>query len=157
MRATVEDRHFQIVDLDARIINAARVEGAQQVLGGRQQDAFAHQAGRVADSGDMPPISGNLERVKIRPHENDATARRRRENSQRDVLSAVETDTSRLNLFDGAGFKLHGRQRVEKVSGEPFWMSFAQGSRKAQVVVLAMDVGRAEDRLFPYCKRRSNP
>src|SRR5579862_3351757 len=42
--AAIEDRHFQVVDLDVRVVDAGAIEDAEQVLGGRDEYAFAHQA-----------------------------------------------------------------------------------------------------------------
>src|SRR5579871_608955 len=53
--AAIQDRHFQVVDFNVGVVDPAAIKYAEQVLGGRNQNAFSHQAGGVADAGDMTP------------------------------------------------------------------------------------------------------
>ena len=70
--AAIQDRHFQVVDLDEGVVDSHGVEHAQQVLGGGDQHALAHQAGGVADARHVPPTGGDREVVQIGAHEDDA-------------------------------------------------------------------------------------
>ena len=72
--AAVEDGHFQVVDFDVRVVDAQAVEGAEQMFGGGDQHALAHQAGGVADAGDVAPAGGDGEIVEIGAAENDSGA-----------------------------------------------------------------------------------
>ena len=97
LAAAVEDRHFEVVDLDVGVIDAHRVEHAQQMLRGGDEDALPHQAGRVADARDMPPTGGDLEILEIGADENDAGGDRRGEDANADRDAAVESDAGRLH------------------------------------------------------------
>ena len=63
--AAIQDRNFQVVDLNEGVIDSHAVQHAQQVLCRGNQYALAHQAGRVADSRDMSPTGWNGEILQI--------------------------------------------------------------------------------------------
>src|SRR5450759_4901953 len=107
LTAAIQDRHLQVVDLHKRIVDPHAVEHAEQMLRGRDQYALAHQTGGIADARHVTPTRGHREIVEIGTKENDAGARRGRNNSDIYTNAAMKSHTTG---FDGAlhsGFKLH--------------------------------------------------
>ena len=68
-----------------RVVDAHAVQHAQQVLGGGDQHALAHQAGRVTHTGDVFPAGGNAEILEIGALENNAGRRRGGQNPHIDT------------------------------------------------------------------------
>src|SRR5258708_7474942 len=81
LAAAVENRHLQVVDFDESVVDAHAVEHAEQMLGGRDQHALAHQAGGVADLLHVAPTSGDGETLQVGTDEDDAGGRRSGKNS----------------------------------------------------------------------------
>ena len=96
--APVEDRQFEIVHFDDHVIDAEADQRREQVLGGRDQHGLAHQAGGVADLGDVAAVGGNLEVVEISPAEDDARAGGRCHQPHRDLGARVQADAAKLNV-----------------------------------------------------------
>jgi hypothetical protein len=65
------------------------------MLGGREQDALPHQAGGVADAGNIVAMSLNRKIVKIHTAKDDTTVRRGGEETQVGIDSGVKA-----NAFD---------------------------------------------------------
>ena len=78
-RAAVEDGQFEVVELDDHVVDAHADTGREQVFGGRDQDALAHQAGGVSDFGDVAADRLNFEVVEIGAAKEDSGARGSRE------------------------------------------------------------------------------
>src|SRR5579863_10335695 len=74
--AAVEDGQFQVVELDDGVVDAQADERREQVLGSRNQHAFFHQAGGIADAGHIAADGLDLKAVEISAPEDDAGARR---------------------------------------------------------------------------------
>jgi hypothetical protein len=70
----VEDGEFEIVELDDDVVDGEAGEGGEQVLGGGDEHALAHEAGGVGDFGDVAAGGGDLEVFKIGAAEDDAGA-----------------------------------------------------------------------------------
>ena len=106
--AAVQDGHFEVVDLHVDVVDAHGVEDAQQVLGGGDQDALAHQAGGVADARHVPPTGGNREGVQaieIGPQEDDAGGNRRGKNANVHGDAGVKADSGGFDRALHRGFK----------------------------------------------------
>jgi hypothetical protein len=64
------------------------------VLGGRDEDAFFHQAGGVADFGDVAADGLDLKAIEVDAAEDDARTRGGGEDAQMDGCSAVQADST---------------------------------------------------------------
>ena len=64
-RASIEDREFEIVQLDDDVIDAVTDQRGKQMLGGRNQNALTHQAGGITDFGNVAACGGNFKIVEI--------------------------------------------------------------------------------------------
>ena len=91
--AAVEDGELEVVELDYGVVDAYADEGGEQVLGGRDQDALFHQAGGVADAGDVAAAGFDGEAIEIGAMEDDARAGGSGQDSEVDGSSAVEADS----------------------------------------------------------------
>ena len=72
--AAVEDGQLQVVELDDDVVDAHADERGEQVLGGGDEHALAHEAGGIADLGHVAADGGNFEVVEIGAAEDDAGA-----------------------------------------------------------------------------------
>ena len=88
--AAVEDGQLEVVEFDDDIVDAHTNEGGEQVLGGGDEHALAHEAGGVADFGDVAADGGNLEVVEVCAAEDDAGAGGRGEQPHGDRSAGVE-------------------------------------------------------------------
>ena len=75
--AAVEDRQLQIVELDDDVVDAHADQGGKKMLGGGDEHALTHDAGGVADLGDISAGRRNLVVVQIGAAEDHAGASRR--------------------------------------------------------------------------------
>ena len=97
LAAAVENRHFEVIDLDEGVVDSHAVERAEQVLGGRDQHALAHQAGGVTDFLHVAPTGGDGEAFKIGTDENDASGGRGGEDADADRNTGMQADSRGLN------------------------------------------------------------
>src|ERR1700730_11986710 len=96
-RAAIQDGQFQIVQLNDGIINASSDESRKQVLGRRNEHAFFHQAGGVADAGDVATDGLDRKTVEIDAVEHNARTCGRRQDSQMDRGATVQADSGALH------------------------------------------------------------
>jgi hypothetical protein len=68
----VEDRDFEVIDIDPTVVDAGGVEDGKEMLRGGDEDALAHEAGGVGDAGDVLPGGGEGEVAKVGAEEDDA-------------------------------------------------------------------------------------
>jgi hypothetical protein len=73
-RAAVEDGDLEVVDLDDDVVDAEADESGEQMLGGLDKDALAHEGGGVADACDVAAGGGDFKVVEIGAAEDDAGA-----------------------------------------------------------------------------------
>ena len=73
-RTAVEDGELEVVNFDDDVVDAASDEGRKQVLGGGDEHTLAHQAGGVADLGDVAAGGRDFEVVEVGAAEEDSTA-----------------------------------------------------------------------------------
>jgi hypothetical protein len=64
------------------------------MLGGGDKDAFFHEAGGVADAGDVSAVGFDLEAVKIGAAEDDSRSGRSRKDAHDDGSAAVQSDST---------------------------------------------------------------
>src|SRR3984957_8729216 len=74
--ASVEDGQLQIVQLNDDVVDAHADQGGEKMLGGGDEHALTHDAGGVADLGDISAGGRNLVIVQIGAAENNARAGR---------------------------------------------------------------------------------
>ena len=89
--ATVDDGHFQVVDLDECVIDSHGVKDAQQMLGRGDQNALLHEACGIAYAGDITPTRWNQKPFEICANEDQTGGGRGGEDSNIDFDSAVKT------------------------------------------------------------------
>ena len=77
------------------------------MLGGRNQHAFLHQTGGVADLGDVLADGFHDETIQIDTPENHSGAHRGRQNSHVHRHTAVQTDAPELNRRTNCMFEAH--------------------------------------------------
>ena len=88
--AAIQDGNFQVVDFHVHVVDSHGVENAEQVLGGGDQDALAHQAGGVADARHVAPTGGNREVIEVRAHEDNPRGDGSGENADVDRSAAMK-------------------------------------------------------------------
>jgi len=92
----VEDGDFEVVDFDDDVIDAEADERGEQVLGGGDEDALAHEGGGVGDLGDVAAGGGDLKVVEVGAAEDDAGAGGRGDEAHDDVGAGVEAYTAEV-------------------------------------------------------------
>ena len=107
--AAIQDGNFQVVDFHVDVVDAHGVENAEQMLGGGDQDALAHQAGGVTDARHVPPTGGNLEILEIRAHEDNPRGDGSRENSDLDGRAAMKPHTTGFDRALHCSFKMRAQ------------------------------------------------
>ena len=93
LRGTVEDGDFDVVEFDEDVVDAVGVGGGEKVLGGGEEDALLHEAGGVADAGDVVAVGFDWEIVEVDAAENDASVWRSGLKTELGVDAGVETHT----------------------------------------------------------------
>ena len=89
-RAAVEDGDFEVVDFYDDVVDAEADEGGEEVLGGLDEDALAHEGGGVGDAGDVAAGGGDLEVVEVGAAEDDAGAGGRGDETHGDGGAGVQ-------------------------------------------------------------------
>jgi hypothetical protein len=89
--AAVEDRDFEVVDFDDDVIDAEADESREEVLGGLDEDALAHEGGGVGDASDVATGGGDFEVVEVGAAEDDAWACGGGHEAHGDVCAGVES------------------------------------------------------------------
>jgi hypothetical protein len=72
-RTAVQYRQFQVVNLYHSVIHIQSSQGRKKMLGGRDQDAFLHQTGGVANSGHVLGLGFDGESLKVGAPEQNAS------------------------------------------------------------------------------------
>jgi len=72
--AAVEDGDLEVVDFYDDVVDAEADEGGEKVLSGLDEDALAHEGGRVGDARDVAAGGGDLEVVQVGAAEDNAGA-----------------------------------------------------------------------------------
>ena len=96
LRGAIENGNFEIVDFDDDVVDAEADEGGQQMLGGGDQHALAHEAGGVGNARDVATDGGDFEVVEIGATEDNAGAGRGRDQAQFHGCSGVEADAFKV-------------------------------------------------------------
>ena len=97
LTAAVKNRDFQVIDFDEGVVDTHAVEHAQEVFGGRDQDALAHQAGGVADLLYVAPACGDREAFEVGTDENDAGRGRGGEDTDADWNARMKSYPDRFD------------------------------------------------------------
>ena len=84
------------------------IRAREQMLGGRDQHALLHQAGRIADARYVPAQRFDFEIVEVGTPETNSRASRSRKNSQLHGRSAVQAHTLAFHGGTNCLFRLQG-------------------------------------------------
>ena len=95
-RAAVEDGQLEVVELDDDVVDAHADERGEQVFGGGDEHALAHEAGGVADLGDVAADGGDFEVVEVGAAEDDAGAGGRGQKPHGDRSAGMKADPGEL-------------------------------------------------------------
>ncbi len=109
--AAVQNGQFEVVQLDDHVVHAHADQRGEQVLGGGDEHALAHEAGGVADLGHVAAGGGNLEVVEIGAAKDDARAARRRQQAHGYRRAGVQSHARKLN---GRGNGLFQMRRIRQ-------------------------------------------
>ena len=93
----VEDGELEVVELDEDVIDAHAEEGRKQVLGGGDEDALTHEAGGVADFGDVAAGGVDFKVVEVGAAEDDAGTGGSRKQAHTHGSAAVKANAGKLN------------------------------------------------------------
>lgn len=102
---TVKDGDFNVVEVDEDVVDAVGIGGGEKMLGGGEQDALLHEAGGVADAGDVVAVSFDWEIVEIHAAENDAGVGGSGLKAKLRVNASVEAHTLGFNRAVDGGLK----------------------------------------------------
>lgn len=98
----VQNRNFDVVEVDKDIVNAVGIGGSEKMLCRRQQDALLHEAGGVTDAGDVVAVGFDRKIVEVNPTENDTCIRRSWLKAKLGVDAGMEAHTfSFYGALDG--------------------------------------------------------
>ncbi len=111
----VENRDFEVVDFDVGVVDAHAVEHAEEVFGGGNEHALAHEAGGVAHTGDVTPACGDGEAIEVGTEKDDSRHGRSGKNADFDVDTVVKADAFCFNWTLDGGFK--PQRRIEPDGG----------------------------------------
>lgn len=90
---TVEDGNFDVVEVDKDVVDAVGIGSSKEVFGGGEQDALLHEAGGIADAGDVVAVGFNREIVEVNAAEDDASVGRSGLKAEFRVNAGVKTHT----------------------------------------------------------------
>ncbi len=90
---TVENGHFDGVNVDVNVVDAAGIDGGEQVFRGGEQYALLHETGGITDASDVVPLRLDWEIVQINAAKNDARFGRRGYQTDVTVDTCVEAHT----------------------------------------------------------------
>ena len=96
---TVENRHFDRVDIDVNIVDAAGIDGGKHMLCGGKQNTLLHQARGVAHASDVVALRFDVEIVQVHASKHDARFSRRGNQTDVAVHPRVEAHTLGEGLF----------------------------------------------------------
>jgi hypothetical protein len=102
---TVQDRDFDVIEVNEDVVDAVGVGGGEKVLGGGEQDALFHEAGGVTDAGDVVAVGFNGEIVEVDTAEDDAGIGGSGLKADFGVGARVETDALRFDQTMDSGLK----------------------------------------------------
>ena len=104
--AAVENGQLEIVEFDSNVIDAAAKEGGEQMFGGGDENALAHQAGGVRNFGDVASGGGDFETVEIGAAKDNARTRRSGQQAHSDRSTAVEANAGELDRGGNCVFQV---------------------------------------------------
>ena len=111
--AAVQDGQLQVVQLGNHVVHAHADERGEQMLGGGDQHALAHQAGGVADFGHIAANGGNFKVVQVRAAEDNARSGRRGQKAHGDRRSGMQPHPAELQGRGDRLFQMRGiRQKI---------------------------------------------
>ena len=106
--AAVQNGQFQVVQFDDHVVDAHADEGGEQMFGGGDKNALAHQAGGVADLGHVAADGWNLKVVEVGAAEDDARSGRGGQQTHGDRCAGMEPHARKFNLSGDGLFQVGG-------------------------------------------------
>ena len=104
----IEDGEFEVIEFDDDIVDAHADEGRKQVFGGGDEHTLAHEAGGVADLGDVASGGRNLKVVEVGAAENNARSGSSRQQPHGNRRTGMEPYARELNLRGNGLFQVCG-------------------------------------------------
>src|SRR6266436_29425 len=89
--AAIQDRYFNRINVDENVVNAAGIDGGEQVLGGGEQNALLHEARGIAYARDVVALRLDRKVIEVHAAKNDAGFGRRRDETNVAVDASVES------------------------------------------------------------------
>jgi hypothetical protein len=107
--AAIEDGELEVVELDDRVVESGADNGGQQVLGGGDEHSALHQAGCVADFGDVATVGLDEESVEIDAPKDNAGTGVSREDPQGDRSAGMKTNAGTESFRPDCLFTMQNR------------------------------------------------
>ena len=101
----VENGNFNVVEVYKDVVDAIGIGGGEKMLGGGEEDALLHEAGRVADASDVVAVGFDGEIVEVDAAKDDAGVRGSGEKAELGVDAGVETHTLGFYCVLNGGLK----------------------------------------------------
>ena len=95
--AAVKDGELEIVEIDDYVIDTGAEQCGEQMLGGGDENALAHEAGGVTDFGDVAADGGDFEVVEVGAAEDHAGSGGCRQETHAHGCAAVEANAGKFN------------------------------------------------------------
>src|SRR6266850_1172600 len=89
----VQDRYFNRINVDENVVNAAGIDGGEQVLGGGEQNALLHEARGIAYARDVVALRLDRKVIEVHPAKHDARFGRCRGETNVAVDASMESYT----------------------------------------------------------------
>ena len=115
LRAPVQDRQFQVINLHDRVIDPHADERRQQMFGRGDQHTLLHQAGGIADFRNVSTDCFNRKTVEVSAAKHNAFSGRRWQHAQAHRGATVQTYSLALDRRPDCLFKTH---KDSSISGD---------------------------------------
>lgn len=112
--AAIEDGQLQVVQFHDYVVHAHADERGEQVFGGLNQHALAHQAGGVAHLGHIASNGGNLEVVEVGAAKQDAASGGRGQQAHRDGRSAMQSNAGKADRGSQRVFQMRSFVQMQR-------------------------------------------
>ena len=89
----IQNRNFQVIDLDKCVVDPHAVENTQQMFSRRNENALPHEARGIAHTGDIAADRLNLEAIQVSAPEHDPGTCGRGQEAEADRGSAMQSDS----------------------------------------------------------------
>src|SRR6266849_4436110 len=87
----VQDRYFNRINVDENVVNAAGIDGGEQVLSGGEKNALLHEAGGITYARDIVALRLDGKVIEVHAAKNDAGFGWRRDKTNVAIDASVES------------------------------------------------------------------